>query len=162
MWNIINFLTNVWRFRKELSTFTEFDSMDSISLFRRGLELNRERKFGGAEHLTDFNQKIKEKMDRAIEIMRVMEDDSWHEIAIKNLGISWSHEKESCINVHDNGVFEVKISKDDHKIILESSKIEDQWTQELWDILKGQDLSEVKTQKKYDKKYDGSGLLSWW
>ena len=38
---------------------------------------------------------------------------------------------------------------------------------ELWDILKGQDSTEIKSlletdEKSFDKWFDGSGLRGWW
>jgi hypothetical protein len=33
---------------------------------------------------------------------------------------------------------------------------------ELWNLLKGQDLSSLSEKESYDDHYDGSGLLGWW
>ena len=154
-----HFIKNVWLFRKELNYFEPWDWAYPMSMFRRGIELEYDfiDKYGGEESET----KVKKlnMMNRAIEIMLIHENDLFLEVAEKVLGYEYKIElynKEGETNLTYND------KEKNTALIKKSAEIEEDLWIELLDILDGQDLSNVKTEEEWKKRFNGSGFKTWW
>lgn len=172
-WSVVRykipaFFRNVWRFRKELYEYRRFDWRYQISMFRRGLELEVDyiEKYG--YEIDETRLKKVQKMRRAIEIIKLHENDDFIEAAEKELGYEYAFEGFNFIPAEEDGYFEM-VSKASDEIVAKnkilsdrSREIEDETWKELIEILNGQDFSRFNKDVDWNKQFDGSGLKSWW
>jgi hypothetical protein len=177
-YDIGRFLTNVWKFRKELYSYQVWDWTPSLRLFRRGLEMetNYIEKYGNEVDITR-NKKV-DKMKRAIEIMKWHEEDLFIDLAEKQLGYEyklgkWNFKEvdedelnpeitkgEKYYELIDDDTEDDKIKN--NNITSLSLKIErDSWN-ELMEIFKGQNPEDFPEGCDWDEFFDGSGLKGWW
>lgn len=154
-----HFIKNVWLFRKELNDFYAFDWSYPLGMFRRSLEIeyNYIDKHGNEEE-ESRNKKLS-MMNRAIQIMLIHENDLFLTLAEEQLGYEYklelfNKEGESNLTYNDK--------EKNTALIKKSEEIEDELWIELLDILDGQDLSTVKSEEDWKKKFDGSGFKTWW
>lgn len=163
------FLENIWYFRKELWRFRSWDYTFNLEIFARSLEKSAHTlEFHGHEIELTRMKKV-EKMKRAIQIMRNMNESNYISMAeselgeIKNSG-GWFN------NIDDTPEEEAH----NKKVYDRSTEIEKQEFYELWNILEGQDhddfykiyenLSdeEKMNHSHWENWYDGSGIKNWW
>jgi hypothetical protein len=155
-YDIPRFFKTIWLFRKELYGYYTWDHSYPMNVFKRGLILL-------SDHLEEFGHEVDgprtkkvEKMRRAIELLQSHTNDGFIELAEEDLG-----EKVNIKYLFEDG--EPDWIKPHNKAIYErANQIEEDTWYELFQILKGQDVSECPKDTKYDDWFDGSGLKSWW
>lgn len=163
------FLENLWFFRKQLWEFRSWDYSFNLRLFSRSLEktANTLEYYGNEIESTRF--KKVEKIKRVIQIINNLNESNYISIAeseygeIKNLG-GWLDGREDTPEEKEHN----------RKVYDRANEIEKSEINELWSILKGQDMEEFsklyenlsnEEKMKYDhweKWYDGSGITNWW
>jgi hypothetical protein len=166
------FLINSWNFRKELSGYYEF-SYD-LKFLKRTIELVRDCtvKYGSEEEKRR-NKRV-DAMNRTIYLLECFIEENFYEIAEKELGLTRvvNFVFEPC---EDNPGFSEMINlctdeeKKDNDIIREhAEKLEKEYWNELWALIKGQDTDMFKSNIQLidgddiDDKFDGSGIRGWW
>lgn len=170
-WGYKQFFLNVYKFRKELSNFYSWNY--DLGFLRKTIEENYNHisKYGHEESISK-NKKLL-KMERAIQILKNFEQDSFLDLAEDKLNLKFIlrdfefealNDGSNCSRLIDNLTEEEQ--QINSQLIHESSAIEiEQWN-ELWGIIKGQDRKELKTLPKSETSYsdwfDGSGLQGWW
>jgi hypothetical protein len=128
-------------------------------MFRKALELQYDDidKYSQEDDLTRI-KKLK-MISRAIEIMKIHEDDLFLEIAEAELGYEYK------IDLIDKNTGESLLSYDEKEknaaLSKKSYEVEDDLWIELLDILDGQDLSYVKSEEEWKSKFNGTGFKSW-
>ena len=163
------FFENFWFFRKQLWEFRSWDYTFNLRLLGRSLEktVHTIEHYGHEVELHRMKQ-VK-KIKRAIEIIHSSQESDYIERAEKVLGElknldGWRNEREDTPEEkeHNGKVFKL------------ARKIEDDEWNELWDILRGQNIQEYKDlmdslsdeEKKnrdvWNEWNDGSGMRSWW
>ena len=166
-YDIPRFFKTIWLFRKELYTYYVWDSAYPMNMLKRGLVLL-------ADNIEEFGREVDEsrlkkvaKMRRAIELLELHISGDFIQMAEKELGYE-------CNTEHMFGDGEPKeIEEANRKLFDLSRKIEVETWDELFKVLKGQDIKEfdaIKNKNKefeeqegsYEEWYDGSGLKGWW
>lgn len=163
------FFENIWFFRKELWKFRSWDYTFNLMLLSRSLEKTvNTLEFYGNEIEIPRMKKV-EKIKRVILLINSLREDDYIDRAEKELGElknlrGWLTNTEDTLEEkeHNRKVFDL------------ATKIEkDEWN-ELFVILKGQDLEDfnfyhkLKTEKEKKEKdwfnewFDGSGMKHWW
>lgn len=173
-YDIPRFFKTIWKFRKELYKYYEWDHSYALKMLNRSLVLL-------ADHIEEHGNEIDEsrlkkvaQMRRAIEILELHSDGSFIEEAEKELGYECNTE----FTFRKNEPEEIK--KANKKIFDLSNKIEEETWKELFVILQGQDYKDFdKIAKKikevddpvehfenretaYREWFDGSGMKGWW
>ena len=171
------FFKNVWFFRKELWRFRTWDYTFNLSLLKRSIEgLADTIEFKGWE-IDGPRMKKVAKMKRAIQILDNIENHPYIEMAEEKLG-KLSKWRIEFAPLPDNPEMyelvetETEIEKNHRRAVYDlSNKLEEQEWNELWTILRGQniqeykdlmDKKEVKDGSEWDEWYDGSGMTHWW
>lgn len=171
------FLKNIWFFRKQLWEFRTWDYSFNLQLLKRSLEgLADTIEFKGWE-IDGPRMKKVAKMKRTIQILDNIEKHPYIEMAEEKLGplSKWNIEFQP---VSDNSeLFELvdnesENEKNHRRAVYDlSNQLEEQEWNELWTILRGQniqeykdlmDKKEVKDGSEWDEWYDGSGMTHWW
>lgn len=178
-YDLPRFFRNVWDFRNELWNNYSFDSRGGLLMLKRSLERTADvLEFHGME-VEIYRMKKVAKMRRAIELLDLCVNDKFLEVAEKQLGKEVDTrltfqpcEKSNFIELKRIG------SEDNEKSNAEIFELArtleiDSWN-ELFTILKGQDINEFKKIEEslsaeerrddayWDNWYDGSGILGWW
>lgn len=173
------FFKNLWFFRKQLWEFRSWDYSFNLQFLARTLEKTANTiEFYGYEVDITRLKKV-EKMKRAIQLINNVRSDSYIEMAEKKLGeikhIDWDFEptkdNPELYQLVDNHT--EKEADHNRKVYKLADEIEAQEWEELFSILKGQDIEEYSeiynSLTDYDKKanlwiewYDGSGMKHWW
>jgi hypothetical protein len=161
---VIQWFKNIWKFRKELSNF--YDWNYDLSLLRKTIELNR-------NYIRDYGLEVNKtkdlkvsKMTRALYILNVFDKYEFMELAEKELGKQYVYQNlifESCSDNSDLSVLKDTLTHEEkmlnEEIRQKSREIERTLWKELWQIIEGQDFRFFSN---YDEDYDGSGILTWW
>ena len=166
----LNFFKNVWRFRKHLWNHTWWDNQTSLEFLQVSLThmADNIEKYG--IEIDGPRLKKVEKMRRASQLIQNYINDSYSEMAESELGELILHDWE-FEDVPNKPGFSRLVDKEtpeekEHntKVFKRAHEIESQEWNELFEILKGQDVN--KFDKDYDwdwdKQFDGSGLKYWW
>ena len=166
----LNFFKNVWRFRKPLTHHTWWDNQTSLEFLQVSLThmADNIEKYG--IEIDGPRLKKVEKMRRASQLIQNYINDLYSEMAESELGELILHDWE-FEDVPDKPGFSRLVDKEtpeekEHntKVFKRAHEIESQEWNELFEILKGQDVN--KFDKDYDwdwdKQFDGSGLKYWW
>jgi hypothetical protein len=167
---IPNFVKNVWRFRKPLWNHNWWDNHASLEFLQVSLThmADNIEKYG--IEIDGPRLKKVEKMRRSSQLIQNYINDSYSEMAESELGELILHDWE-FEDVPDKPGFSRLVDKEtpeekEHntKVFKRAYEIESQEWNELFEILKGQDVN--KFDKDYDwdwdKQFDGSGLKYWW
>jgi hypothetical protein len=151
--DVFRFIKNVWKFRKALKNHYSFDYHGILLFLQIGLNdmADYVNKYG-YEIEGSRNKKI-EKMRRAVQILSNINNDTYLELAEKEIGeeFIWTPI--------------VSSPQDDQiqsAIIQKSHEIEEKEWVELMQIIKGQDYSKFDKSIDFEKQFDGSGLRGWW
>lgn len=171
------FFKNVWFFRKDLWRFRTWDYTFNLSLFKRSVEGLVDRiEFKGWE-IDESRLKKVAKMKRVIQILDNIESYSYIEMAEEKLGKlnKWNHSFEPDPEFPEMYLLVDHDSEDQKNhtraVYSLSDKLEQEEWNELWTILRGQniqeykdlmDKKEVKDGSEWDEWYDGSGMTYWW
>jgi hypothetical protein len=166
---IPNFIKNVWKFRKVLWNHRWWDYRYTVETLRTSIEIMEKDMHHGTEVRESRDKKIA-KMQRAIQIMKNIENDSYLEMAEKKLGKEyflgeWKFKtvkgKEESYELASDG-----LSKGQRNINRQlndlSNRLETEEWNELWQIFKGQDYKKFKKDIDFNEQFDGTGLRGWW
>ena len=154
------FFRNMYNFRKELYHYRDFDSIFSLIMFKRSLELLCNTiEFKGHE-IDETRLKKVAKLKRVIEILGYFEKDSFTELAEKQLGFEYDY----SYGIDQRNLMPKEVRDNNGKIIELSMALENSLFQELLDILKGQDreIFQNVSDEEYYELFDGSGIQGWW
>ena len=167
---IPNFVKNVWRFRKPLWNHNWWDNHASLEFLQVSLThmADNIEKYG--IEIDGPRLKKVEKMRRASQLIQNYINDLYSEMAESELGELILHDWE-FEDVPDKPGFSRLVDKEtpeekEHntKVFKRAHEIESQEWNELFEILKGQDVNKFDKDYDYDweKQFDGSGLKYWW
>lgn len=160
-YDIWYFFSNIWKFRKVLWNHRWWDYHYHMEAMYTSLSIMEKGMHAGLEIRETRDKKI-QKMQRALELLKNKIDDNYIERVESVLGEMVYHDWEFG-PVEGNLNLRMLLDKDTAEEKLHKTKVYDcvqsledaEWS-ELWEIYKGQDVSELNT------KFDGSGLESWW
>ena len=165
--DIPNFFRNFWHFKKALWKHQWYDYRYPLEMFKTSLEMMEKGMHDGLEERSSRDKKIK-KMQRAIWIMDNFIHDRFIDLAEKELGkeVMLSDWEFTPSEKHP-GSFELiddapEVVENNRIIFNRSTGIENEQWDELWDIMRGQDVKEFKKGEDWDAWYDGSCLMRWW
>jgi hypothetical protein len=166
--DIPNFVKNVWRFRKPLWNHNWWDNHASLEFLQVSLThmADNIEKYGS--EIDGPRLKKVEKMRRASQLIQNYINDSYSEMAESELGELILHDWE-FEDVPDKPGFSRLVDKEtpeekEHntKVFKRAYEIESQEWNELFEILKGQDVNKFDKDYDWEKQFDGSGLKYWW
>lgn len=171
------FIKNFWFFRKNLWEFRGWDYSFNLSLLARSLEKTSSVLENG--HEVDITRLKKvEKIKRVIQIINDMRESVYITKAENELGEliinDWGFEPVDGggYTIVDNETLEQK--EHNRKVFERARQIEENENEELWTILKGQNLNdfheilkqlseeEKKNHDYWESWFDGSGIKTWW
>jgi len=162
------FIKNMWRFRKAMWQYRPYDPHGIYVLNSIGL-------YGIADHIEKYGYEIDEprlkkvaKIRRVAEIYKNFMEDTFIEQAEAELGEVILHPFEFKPSETHPDYYEM-VDKDTPEEKAHNTAVfnrarsieEEQWA-ELYEILKGQDLSKFNKKKDFYDQFDGSGLRGWW
>ena len=173
------FFKNIYRFRKVLWNHRWWDYRYTLEALQTSLEIMENKMHDGMEVFESRGKKI-EKMQRAIQILKNIGEDSYIAMAEAELGElyqrDWEFEevpdKPGFSRLVDNETPAEK--KHNRKVFNRSRQIEEQEWKELFTILEGQNHAEFKkivkkateeekkSQDLWNNWYNGTGLKGWW
>lgn len=165
-YDVPNGFKNIFFFWKVIWNYRSWDYNFQLRILKRSLEPLKKSIENGHEIDISRLKKV-EKISRAIEILDHISDDSYIEIAEKELGY-----KTDTSYLFSDEPYEIKEAN--RKIFDLSHEIEEKEWNELFDILKGQDKEtyrklmdsltpeEKKSEDVWYKWFDGSGMRGWW
>jgi hypothetical protein len=165
---IPNFVKNVWRFRKPLWNHNWWDNHASLEFLQVSLThmADNIEKYG--IEIDGPRLKKVEKMRRASQLIQNYINDLYSEMAESELGELILHDWE-FEDVPDKPGFSRLVDKEtpeekEHntKVFKRAHEIESQEWNELFEILKGQDVNKFDKDYDWEKQFDGSGLKYWW
>ena len=166
--DIPNFVKNVWRFRKPLWNHNWWDNHASLEFLQVSLThmADNIEKYGN--EIDGPRLKKVEKMRRASQLIQNYINDSYSEMAESELGELILHDWE-FEDIPDKPGFSRLVDKEtpeekEHntKVFKRAHEIESQEWNELFEILKGQDVNKFDKDYDWEKQFDGSGLKYWW
>jgi hypothetical protein len=163
------FFENLWFFRKQLWEFRSWDYSYNLNLFARSLEkTSHTLEFHGSEVESTRMKKVKQ-IKRVIELIKNSREDQYIYRAEEQLGEirgeNWFLGDDE-LNPED--------MEHNRKVYAKAREIEEIEWNEIWDILKGQNIDEYRTlmgklspEEKgnldvWNDWYDGSGIRNWW
>lgn len=163
------FIKNVWFFREQLWSFRSWDYSFNLRLLGRSLEKTAHTIEHHGYEVEKYRMKKVNKIKRAVEIINSFTESTYIERAENELGElknldGWRTDRDDTQEEkeHNRKVFEL------------ARKIEDNEWNELWDILRGQNIQQYKDlfdslsdeEKKnidlWNEWNDGSGMRGWW
>jgi len=174
---IPRFITNVYKFRKELYDHAWWDYRYTLEMLHRSLVIMESKMHDGMEIRETRDKKV-QKMQRAIQLLKSKIDDDYVDRAQLELGeIAWrpfefEETEDGNYKMIDNDTAAEK--KHMTKVFAYARKIEEAEWKELWKIFEGQDYKDYqKITKKLTPKemqdmnvwndwFDGSDLRGWW
>ena len=185
-WDVWNFFSNVWKFRKELWEHRWWDYHFTLQMLYRSIAIMEKGMHNGLEVRQSRDKKI-QKMQRLMELLDNKIDDKYIELAEKELGYELvmrgfefeeidrtDEDGEKLYQMIDNETDEEK--ELNRKIFDKARELEEAQWDEIWEILKGKkyedgseqllDIMQEKdtknTEKDWNDWFDGSGLRGWW
>lgn len=185
-YDIWYFIANVWKFRKELWEHRWWDYTFTLQMLYRSISIMEKEMHNGLEIRETRDKKI-QKMQRLLQLLDNKINDRYIEIAEKELGYEmilngFNFEEidetdsngEKLYRMVDNETDEEK--ELNTRLIDRSREIEESEWSEIWQIMKGQDISNYfhdeidvtpedsnkPTKKNYNDWFDGTGLRGWW
>jgi hypothetical protein len=174
---IPRFITNIYKFRKELYDHAWWDYRYTLEMLHRSLVIMESKMHDGMEIRETRDKKV-QKMQRAIQLLKSKIDDDYVDRAQLELGeIAWrpfefEETEDGNYKMIDNDTAAEK--KHMTKVFAYARKIEEAEWKELWQIFEGQDYKDYKkiTKKLTPKEmqdmnvwndwFDGSDLRGWW
>jgi hypothetical protein len=174
---IPRFITNVYKFRKELYDHAWWDYRYTLEMLHRSLVIMESKMHDGMEIRETRDKKV-QKMQRAIQLLKSKIDDDYGDRAQLELGeIAWrpfefEETEDGNYTMIDNDTPAEK--KHMTKVFAYARELEDAEWKELWKIFEGQDYKDYKkiTKKLTPKEmqdmnvwndwFDGSDLRGWW
>lgn len=178
-YGIPGFLKNIYRFRKMLWNHRWWDYRYTLEALQTSLEIMEVKMHDGMEVRESRDKKIA-KMQRAIQILKNINDDRYIEMAEGEFGElylrDWEFEdvpgKEGYSQLVDNETPSEK--RHNRKVFNRARKLEAMEWKELWKIFEGQNINEYKKLSKsltseqhqnrdvWNEWFDGSDMRGWW
>ena len=174
---IPRFITNVYKFRKELYDHAWWDYRYTLEMLHRSLVIMESKMHDGMEIRETRDKKVV-KMQRAIQLLKSKIDDDYTDRAQKVLGeinfrpFEFEEMEDGNYKMIDNDTVPEK--KHMTKVFAYARKLEQAEWKELWKIFEGQDYTDYKkiTKKLTPKEmqdmsvwndwFDGSDMRGWW
>lgn len=174
---IPRFITNVYKFRKELYDHAWWDYRYTLEMLHRSLVIMESKMHDGMEIRETRDKKV-QKMQRAIQLLKSKIDDDYVDRAQLELGeIAWrpfefEETEDGNYKMIDNDTAAEK--KHMTKVFAYARKIEEAEWKELWKIFEGQDYKdyrkitkkltpeEMRDMNAWNDWFDGSDLRGWW
>lgn len=165
-YDIPYFLTNIYKYRKDLWRSRPWDTSGGLRLLRTNLQMVADTLEHYGHEVPESKDKKILKIKRAIELLNYHTDESFVELAEQQLGKKYSISIFSKLTEQEEA--------DDREITLLADKLETDTWNELFEILRGQTREEVDNfynsltpEQKNDSQYwykffDGSGMKGWW
>ena len=178
-YDIPSFLKNIYRFRKMLWNHRWWDYRYTLEALQTSLEIMEKKMHDGMEVRESRDKKIA-KMQRAIQILKNINDDNYIEMAESELGplIRYDWEFEECKDRPGSSRLIDKESpaekRHNRKVFNRARKLESMEWKELWKIFEGQDIRGYKKLTKsksaeemiktdvWNEWFDGSDMRGWW
>jgi hypothetical protein len=161
LYDIPQFIGNIWKFRKELWSHRWWDYRFTLEMLYRSIQIiEKEMSLKGIEVSETREPKI-QSMRRALELLKHKLDDDYIDRAEAEVGELIMHDWE--FEPVENGNMrlvdkETEEEKTHNRLVFEVAReLEEVEWKELWEIFKG-----TKFSKKYGKKYDGTDMRGWW
>jgi hypothetical protein len=149
--SFINFIKNVWLFRKALTDFHWWDYQPLFQFMNIGINEMADGIENKGSEIKSTKMKKVAKMRRACEILQNHIDDNYTTMAENVLGKRYDYELK-FIRLEDSH---------NHEVFLKSRELEVKEWEEFCEIIKGQgDFFEQD--EWWEEKFDGSGLKNWW
>jgi hypothetical protein len=182
------FFKNIYRFRKMLWNHRWWDYRFTLEALQTSLEIMEAKMHDGMEVRESRDKKIA-KMQRAIQILKNINDDKYIDMAEEELGKlylrDWEFEETGETTDNPFGEKNEKLyvlvdnetpseKKHNRKVFDRARKLEAQEWKELWKIFEGQDIrgyQKFKTTKSaeemlktdtWNEWFDGSDMRGWW
>ena len=174
---IPRFITNIYKFRKELYDHAWWDYRYTLEMLHRSLVIMESKMHDGMEIRETRDKKVV-KMQRAIQLLKSKIDDDYTDRAQKVLGeinfrpFEFEEMEDGNYKMIDNDTVPEK--KHMTKVFAYARKLEEAEWKELWKIFEGQDYTDYKkiTKKLTPKEmqdmsvwndwFDGSDMRGWW
>jgi hypothetical protein len=155
--DILLFVKNIWRFKRELWEHQWWDYRFTLNMFERSLSIMEKGMSTKGMEVSETREPKVMAMRRALELLRNNREDNYIERAQVELGplSDWEWETDEDGVLIDRDTPEQK--KHNRAVFKRAREIEDNEWKELWEIFKG-----TRNSKKYDKKYDGTDMRAWW
>jgi hypothetical protein len=175
---IPRFITNVYKFRKELYDHAWWDYRYTLEMLHRSLVIMEKKMHDGIEVPESRDKKIV-KMQRAIEILKSKIDDDYVDRIESKLGqkivyrpFEFEPTEDGLYRMIDNDTpAEQKYMR---KVFKQARELEEVEWKELWKIFEGQDIKgyrkllkgktpeEIMKQDVWNDWFDGSDMRGWW
>jgi hypothetical protein len=163
-----NFCSNVWRFRKALFSHHWWDHHGMLSFNEIAFDHMADNIYRIGNEVDSSRLKKAKAMKRAAELIRNYNQDSYIEMAEKELGEIVNHPWEFEDVPDMPGYSQLKDldtpeeKEHNSKVFSRAREIEENEWNELWTIIRGQDYSKFSKESEWDSQFDGSGLRGWW
>lgn len=161
LYDIPQFIGNIWKFRKELWSHRWWDYRFTLEMLYRSIQImEKELSLKGIEVSETREPKI-QSMRRALELLKHKLDDDYIDRAEAEVGELIMHDWE--FEPVENGNMrlvdkETEEEKTHNRLVFEVAReLEEVEWKELWEIFKG-----TKRSKKYGWAYDGTDMRAWW
>jgi hypothetical protein len=168
--NLNNFYRNIWNFRKSLWSFRWWDYSYTLYILQDSLkEMSKGLEHKGTE-VKETRMKKVQKINRVIELIENIKQTNFIEQAEKELGELYDLEV-TFDEIPDRPDLKRLVTEGDEEqlkhnnsVYKRAQEIEEQQFNEVFDILKGQDINEYRKMKNpsWNKWFDGSGINHWW
>jgi len=178
-YDIPSFLKNIYRFRKMLWNHRWWDYRYTLEALQTSLEIMEKKMHDGMEVRESRDKKIA-KMQRAIQILKNINDDKYTEMAEDELGPLVMYDWE-FVECEDRPGYSQLVDKEssaekrhNRKVFNLARKLESTEWKELWQIFEGQDIrgykkisksltpEEHKNRDVWNEWFDGSDMRGWW
>ena len=169
MKKLVQFIKNIWVFRKSLWNFRWWDYHYTMDMMKTCLQVMSDNFETKGIEIDGPRMKKVVKMRRAIEIMNNRNGVYYIDMAEKELGQLFeitvefkdSETSPGSYELFDNLSSEEK--KHNKKVYARAEELEEEEWEELWNIFEGQDVSKYKPKKQdWDDWFDGTGIRGWW
>jgi hypothetical protein len=173
---IPTFISNIWRFRRELYSHQWWDYRYTLEMLHRSLVIMEKKLSVKGIGVPEHRDKKVAKIRRAIELLDNRLNDNYIEQAEKELGklhlnpFEFEPTEDGLYRLIDNETKEE--TAHNVKVFRLASTIDDREWRELWNIFKGQSILDFKKymktlpkeeqSKAWDNWFNGSDMRGWW
>lgn len=165
---MINFLKNIWLFRKSLWNYRWYAGHDAVfGLFKNAIDdIGHKLKTKGHEEETSRMKKVCQIERLSILLSHLLKDD-YIEIAEKQLGYTLNHNCKFVPLKTGNYQYVSENTEEESiknkRIIDLSQKLQKEHWEEICQIIKGPDYESFKnSNQEWNQWYDGTDIRAWW
>ena len=160
-YDIVHFLKNIWRFRKELWSHAWWDYRFTLNMLERSLTIMEKGMSEKGIEVSETREPKVKKMQRALELLKNSREDNFVDRAEQELGeLKLSEWQFELLENGNRRLIDDESEGDkehNRKVYQRAREIEEVEWKELWEIFKG-----TKFSKKFGWAYDGSDMRGWW